>query len=169
MTTTNRTELDKVRARIAERRTERERVAEKPRTRDEALEALEAWITSEAAKLEPDAGAFIHGRPRATLTHQDFGSGRATFTPALCLLGPDRIRDAFAAEIENELADTEPLAAQDQAARLAELDAEILDLERNEESLVVALHEAGEPVERRADADPRAVLGLDTPPTRPAA
>ena len=44
---------------------------------------------------------------------------------------------------------------------LAELDARIFDLEVREEEMIVEAEEAGFDVERRPDADPSVVLGIE--------
>lgn len=45
--------------------------------------------------------------------------------------------------------------------RLAQIAAEKLDLERREEAVIEALEQQGRAVERRPDADPRAILGVE--------
>ena len=52
------------------------------------------------------------------------------------------------------------LPAPERRKRLAEIDAELADLEREEEELIVEMAGAGVIIERRPDADPAAVLGL---------
>lgn len=62
------------------------------------------------------------------------------------------------------------LSDEDRAARLAELDAELLAQERIEEAAVEACEAAGIRVYRRPNADPRAVLGVEViPPADPEA
>jgi hypothetical protein len=52
------------------------------------------------------------------------------------------------------------IMTEERAAREADLLAEILDLERREEACVEAIEQTGLDFQRRAEADPRAVLGL---------
>ena len=63
------------------------------------------------------------------------------------------------------------MASEARAAKIAELEAQILDLERREESLIEQALDQGQVIRRRADADPRAILGICDPaePTREAA
>ena len=48
----------------------------------------------------------------------------------------------------------------ERAERILELDRELIEAERAEERLIEASESAGVPIARRADADPRAVLGM---------
>ncbi|MCA1377641.1 MULTISPECIES: hypothetical protein [unclassified Bradyrhizobium] len=48
----------------------------------------------------------------------------------------------------------------DRAAKLLELEAELLARERDEEALIELAEEQGAAIARRLDADPRAVLGI---------
>jgi hypothetical protein len=66
----------------------------------------------------------------------------------------DAIRDALLAQV-----DTGPgLSREDQAARLAKIDDELFAAECAEEQTIVDAEDEGRTIERRGDADPRAVL-----------
>ena len=73
------------------------------------------------------------------------------------LLGPASIEAALLRDIESI---PEGLAPAEKAARLAEIEAELDRLEREEEALIEASAESGEPIPRRADANPAIVLGM---------
>ena len=82
-------------------------------------------------------------------------------TAAVAELLQNRIASDLQTEIDH-LAPTRPEPLEDEAQRqaLARLRRELLDLERAEEAMIVAEVERGMVVERRADADPVAVLEI---------
>src|SRR5690606_11404478 len=88
----------------------------------------------------------------------------------LAALVPDRLRDILQREAvaRAEAAGGFGLDAQARAAAIANATAELFDVERDEERLIATLESHGFVVERRGDADPKAVLWLDTAePSRP--
>lgn len=52
------------------------------------------------------------------------------------------------------------MSADERAAKLLELEAELLAREREEEALIELAEEQGSAIARRLDSDPRAVLGI---------
>lgn len=80
---------------------------------------------------------------------------------AAAALLQDRIAGDLQVEID-KLAPSAPPALEDEEQRqaLARLRSDLLGLERSEELLIVGESEHGSTVERRADADPRAVLEI---------
>jgi hypothetical protein len=77
----------------------------------------------------------------------------------LCWFDPGRVVDA----LSRDLGKSDParaLSAAARKARIVELEAQLLDAERNEESLIQHALDGGIIVARRVDADPRAVLGI---------
>jgi hypothetical protein len=52
------------------------------------------------------------------------------------------------------------MSSRARAAKLADIEAELLACEREEEALIEHGEEQGTPVSRRLDCDPRAVLGI---------
>lgn len=108
------------------------------------------------------------GNPADAFVLRCMPDGTVTVAPLLAaLLGPDKL----AAELCRHLPDGPggPPAAE-RAERLAAVAAELFEAECVEERLIEASEAAGVPIARRADADPRAVLGVrdvmgdDTPP-----
>lgn len=74
------------------------------------------------------------------------------------------LRDTIKAAVNKELADRhdgQGLSLFDRAAELSALAAEKLSLERLEEAHITAAAMAGQTIERRRDADPRAVLEIE--------
>ena len=83
---------------------------------------------------------------------------------ALCAIAPEAVRSHFAGRIDADLEGRETLSAKTLRKREVGLADERLKLEEKEEGLVREMAEAGQAVQRRSDADPRAVLGLKEPP-----
>ncbi|WP_367715144.1 hypothetical protein AB2N04_14675 [Nitratireductor sp. GISD-1A_MAKvit] len=65
-------------------------------------------------------------------------------------------------EVESAVEEMELISEEEREARVAKIDSDILSAELAEEALIRAAEEAGFPVERRLDADPRAVLAPAT-------
>lgn len=77
-------------------------------------------------------------------------------------LGPALVA-AIEREIDEIADDERALSAEQRRARLDEIAADMLAVEREEEALIEMAEAEGLVVHRRSDADPRAVLGLTTP------
>lgn len=146
-----------------------------------------AWIQSAgrpvadnllACKIQLDDLAEPYRKAIHRLAHQIIGARspceikiheviNLTYQPAefaiaaVAALLQDRIAGDLQAEID-KIAPSAPPALEDEAHRqaLARLRRDLLDLERSEELLIVAESERGITVERRPDADPRAVLEI---------
>jgi len=85
--------------------------------------------------------------------------GTVDLLPVLVhILGPDALSDVL---VRHLTPTPGVLTAAERTARLAEIDDALLTLEREEEAQIEASEAAGTPVARRADADPRAVLGVE--------
>ena len=102
------------------------------------------------------------------------GTSNVKVPDALGLLAwrdPDALIERLGRMIETTADDETALSSEARAAKIAELEAQILDLERREESLIEQALDQGQVIRRRADADPRAILGICDPaePTREAA
>lgn len=130
-----------------------------------------------AADLKEQASAYVqtqreHERPKLVFGHttafnaqfnalvdgawstqQDIGA-------ALAWLDPEKFEKKLHEDIDRLPQPTLAMSSKERAAKLLELEAELLACERAEESLVELSEEQGTPVYRRLDADPRAVLGL---------
>lgn len=151
----------------------RGQIADLKRGRD-GLAAVRANRT-EVAQIIGDAVGAWHEHGTATLRavlantarlgHIDADAfrlparGPADLGPLLCaMLGPQAVAAALLAHLD--AAPDVPDAA-GRAARLAEIDAELFRLECEEEALIEASEATdAEPIARRPDADPRAVIGL---------
>lgn len=79
----------------------------------------------------------------------------------LALVGRDTLRMAAEAKLIEGYAGRQGITEAERASRLTVLEDEALDLELVEESLIRQAEAAGMIIQRRADADPRAVLAFD--------
>lgn len=158
--------LNSLRQRIAALQEEREALRRRPRTREEALAAVEDWIETNTDHYTVES-PLRYAEPTLHFQLGD-DTERTDLHRLLATLFPDRVRQYAAAQIDLALAEAEPISQEAADRRREEIDAEVLALERQEEALIEQLEDGGEPVARRAEADPRAVLGLDEPPARPA-
>ena len=134
-------------------------------SRSETSLALRAWADrlaeeGRARMRYATATASIDARPNESPFRLAVRNGAVDFGPALCaLLGPAAVAKGFA-QFVADLPDGP--GYDERRARLNELADQMLRLEVQEERLVTALEATGKTVTRRADADPRAVLGLIT-------
>ena len=76
------------------------------------------------------------------------------------VLGPEKVLARLNEEIELRCNDPHAITDEDRAKRVSELNAKILEAERQEEAIVCALESDGMTIARRPDADPRAILTL---------
>jgi hypothetical protein len=166
-------DLDVLRSQIAEKRNEIEALHRAPVPVSEALEQFDKWAADRAEQavqsLRPELlsdPANVSGEMRlpdlsyrldgeiARADHRAdeilYGLILATAMPAFRSIVEERIEAATAGR--------ECLTAAERVERIERAEAELLDLELQEESVVRSLEGAGLPVERRADASPVAVL-----------
>jgi hypothetical protein len=121
-----------------------------------ALERLEGWIAAKGAEVDP-AGLRDLTRPRATLHGlMDMLDGQAYrpghLTSVLCWLLPTQVFERLQAQIITLYAATDQpaLGEEDRVASIARLQAELLELETEEEQAIRDMEEAGQqaPVRR---------------------
>jgi hypothetical protein len=145
-------EVEMVRKRIIAEKVERAAVANAPYPLEERVADIDRFLAS-AFRHTPNIG--VHVSPHGG------GSFDNPELEALSSLGPF-IRSARIGALERYLEARPPgLPKAERPARLAEIDARLLELEREEEAIIEAAEEAGLEIARRADADPRAILGID--------
>ena len=157
-------QLEQARANVAALKTDRRALADMPAlSRDELRQRLGMDLAQAQASAAHAVGVRL----------AQLAAGERGGDPLLSMGAGGRVLDlapllAFAIGPEELLQRIEPLLAAvpegmpsaERSRRLAELDAQILAAEITEERVVEALEAAGVPVQRRADADPRAVLAL---------
>lgn len=118
-----------------------------PRSRGPSPLDLEAKLKISATPVPGDAGPIL----------MPTGTGAGPLIAWLC-------RDLLAERVERMIADLPTkgcLTDAEREAQLAEIAGRRLELERVEESLIVAAANAGLTIDRRREADPRAVLEVE--------
>jgi hypothetical protein len=156
--------VDSVRRRIAEARREAARVRSAPLPRKERAEAARRQVRALARAPEVKGDSRVQfpqarvGRPNDDGTMNFANDALAV----LAWMDPDGLAERVAATIPADK-ESGAMSASDREARLVELEAESLRLERLDEALV----RGSQTAERRADADPRATLGLSSACPRP--
>jgi hypothetical protein len=162
--------LAEVRTALESAQAELARLPARPLPTAEAVERAHSWIDAKAAEFNGRrrAEAFTMAAPGLALEralaieaeeirpHQS----AADPAPVLAWLFGDQLKAKLADEISGlDIAGPLPLA--ERAAEAQRLEAEIEGLEVQEEILVRALEQTGEPVERRADASIDIILAPD--------
>jgi len=152
--------LERLREKIAGLQTQRATLARDTLSRTEVQAELAAYVERCALEGRGILGFLIKdaatGSPfRGLLDLKSHGRGTDA-AALLCALLPEPITSALC----DIAAEVIPIGTPpgDRARQLAELDAQILALEIDEESMIEALEAAFVSVDRRPDADPRAVL-----------
>lgn len=152
--------IDALRAQISDLKGRREQLQSAPVPKAEALRRMDDYLAGLSARAEIflNASAFMERGERyraPALLSSNIGEVAIGFlVPA--------IRDRLTVQIGEKYASGDGPAAETHRQMLAKLDAEILELEFAEESLVRAAEAAGMEILRRHDADPRAVLAPDS-------
>ncbi|WP_417264547.1 hypothetical protein [Celeribacter sp.] len=169
-------ELDVIRSRNADLQSEVRRLHAAPLPVSEALEYFDQWAERTAAdaieRLRPerllDAKAAPSGLSLPSVVVDAGGGPERVYTAAIeCSFGVmldaclPAVRASVEEALEQAVAGRECLTMQERAEKLEQAKADLMTMELEEESLVRALEASGLPVERRADADPQAVLCAD--------
>lgn len=106
----------------------------------------------------PVTGIAFGNDHKGPLTVQATATGMIDMAALLAaVLGPNALCAALCRHLDQT--ESGPTAAE-RAERLAEIDRELLEIETAEERLIEVSEAAGAPIARRADANPRAVLGM---------
>jgi len=150
-------DLATLRESIAAMQAERDALASAGPSRAETVAAVDAWAAQAAAQAASKLNYAVKSSDiTAALEVRARPDGVVQLGPLLAaLMGPEVLAAALRRFID-DIPQGLPLA--DRRARIAELDAQILEAEMSEERAVEALEALGETVLRRADADPRAIL-----------
>ncbi|MER8844032.1 MULTISPECIES: hypothetical protein [Mesorhizobium] len=150
--------LTSVRDRIAKLGQERQAIEGADCSLDQALERLAGFMNYMRQPLNDYyVGQFLQpsGRP-------DVGMNTDQAARLALALGADAWAKAMEGKIRQALADRPGYTDAERAAKLDAIDAELLDLELVEESLIRNAEQAGFEVLRRHDANPAAVLAHDS-------
>ena len=158
------TTINELRASIAALKLQRADIDNAPISKAEREAAMLAWCNDQSAAVHDQvhhlvAGAAYGGSLAGLLQVRPTPSGTVDLAAYFAhLLGADVLARALC----KHFADVpKGLSAAERTDALELIDAELFDLELQDEQAVVASELAGAPVARRSDADPRAVLWLD--------
>jgi hypothetical protein len=168
--------VERCRAKVVELRREIQTTGNAPLTSAEAKAAAREFVKAAAYRARPDVSTLFAGHPDPHFPHipemfvhpvahgghtvVQGGQVRDGFSLA-CWLHEDEVIAALDREIDARARDDKAMTAGQKAERLVALAAELLAVERDEEAFLRMAVAQDLPVERRPDADPRAVLQID--------
>ncbi|MCK1547172.1 hypothetical protein IVB12_35935 [Bradyrhizobium sp. 179] len=141
----------------------------------ERVRVLQSGLPS--ADLKEQASAYVatqreRGRPKLVFGHDQplqvqfnaqvdgAWTAKLDIGAALAWLDPIAFEKRLHEEIDRIPHPALAMSSDERAAKLLELEAELLARERDEEALIELAEEQGTGIARRLDADPRAVLGI---------
>jgi uncharacterized small protein (DUF1192 family) len=157
--TTARKKIDELREKIRTLQGERKGLEAQPRSRSEVRDRVEALVQQWQREVRGE-----HSRNLRLIAagqfHSLIPSDRIGHALVL-LLGAERVTAALLADID---AVPEGLEVAEREQRIAAIDADLDQMEAEEEALIVCAEDAGERLPRRADARPEVVLGRRKPP-----
>jgi len=149
---------------------ERERVSSAPKHSSEVKAMARRQLLALAERGRPDLTALLHGNGQLSFTRQTETrwlnerpvtvDGDIDVSALMAWLDHDLLAARLEAEIDAQTNDEFALAAADRTARLAEIDADILSLERQEEVMIEAAEKSGQDIPRRPEASPLAILSV---------
>lgn len=170
--------IKRQRAKIEKLHDDLQAIHDAPQPSSIAKEIATAEITALAEKGRPSVAGLIDGareigwpgnwrlaevafgqdgRPLARVGHD---RREADALALAAWLHKDELIAAIHREIDDAADDASALDPATRAKKVGQFQAAVLEAERIEEGMVRAAIEAGQPIQRRPDADPRAVLGL---------
>jgi hypothetical protein len=169
--------IERVRNEIAERRADIHQVRSAPIPSSVAKRMVRAQVERLAESGAPNVLPVVEiagriGWPQRIMRGDFLGAaagvaatGRAAVSgpdglALVAWLFKDRLLEKLESEIDDLASDDAALSDEQRAEREAALLHGILEAERIEEALIEQTELAGQPIARRPDADPRAVLGL---------
>jgi len=164
--------VDALRLELEAAKAERDSVARLPQTPEETTAAVDRWIADTAARWQPPIGSFAAPSDDGRLPCFSLmlpipdGAGGVVSVESqaeslLCVLFGDRVRVVLLERCEENLARFgSGLPAGERRAKLEQLDARILQLERREEDLIDSAEAEGIEIDRRADANVWVVFGI---------
>jgi hypothetical protein len=160
---------------IEEKRAEIAQVRARPLPADEAKAIARQQVLEIGRRAEPDVlGLIERGSP---VRFKDIHKANAVLTTGGTGVVSDTSPDAWALyflihsgdildwidrKIDEISEDDIAMSSAKKQERERELRSEILEIERDEERLIEALDNSGAPIQRRDDADPRAILELSS-------
>lgn len=150
-------EIEDIRARVTESKVVLAELAAMPVPQAEAEAALDAALARLSERGAEALTITSLTRPRL---RPDFAPELSHSDVVALLIGlhSQAIRKIIGGKLKTFYAGRTVLAPEDRAARAAQVSKDLLALELAEEAAIRRAEAAGLPVDRRADADPRAVL-----------
>jgi hypothetical protein len=155
--------LAELRARIAALQAEIERVEQAPIPRDEAVARVPMLVDGLAQRWTPVVSDLMRpAMPSVETIFQGATSDPWTLGGVLAKVARDGLVAVLTQELEALYLDIAGscIPSAERPARLRELRAELLENETTEETVIVEAARAGIKLNRRGDADPRAVLSV---------
>ena len=152
--------IDEIRAMITALRDERRETEHRPRTREEAIEDLGTAIRTAAAEYSPPLGAVLSSTPEPHSILEPPIRPQTAMAMLAFYFG-DVVFEKLASAIEEKLRNgPKPISTEERHQELQALDARLLELEREEVSLIDEAVAQGLRIDHREQLDVRAFLGL---------
>jgi hypothetical protein len=120
--------------------------------------ALAAWSESAQRRMDLEILKAASGRPITPFVLPDRLNGIDLGAMLVGVVGAGVLRDSFMARIDAKMPG---MSEGERDQRAADLTAQLDALERDEERLICASEAAGAPIQRRPDARPEIVLGVE--------
>ncbi|MGQ3211609.1 hypothetical protein [Shinella sp.] len=149
--------VEEIRSQLLEVQERRRAASNAPVDIETSLQRLDKYLdrlTRLAGERAPGPKAFMQSPP----SYREPNAGYSDIAFAYL---DDLIRERMASGIKEAHANAVGLTESEREERLRAFDRDILDIELAEESLIRAAEAANFPIQRRAAADPRAVLAHD--------
>jgi len=157
--------VSNLRAQIKALASERVRVSRAALPVADIKKQASAWVAAQRERGRPKL-TFDHGRPfqaQFEASVEGAWTAKLDIGAVLAWLDPGAFEKRLHEDIDKLPQPPLALSADERAARLLELEAELLARERDEEALIEFAEEQALSLARRLDADPRAVLGIAIP------
>jgi hypothetical protein len=119
----------------------------------------EAFVVRQLAAARPTVAVLRDDQLRVTFRDSVVGSTDDVLA-LLCWCAPEQVYKALLRAIHEQPSRSDAMPAAERVRRVAELEAQLLQLELYEEALILRAHGDGLEVLRRPDAAPAAVLGV---------
>jgi hypothetical protein len=148
--------IETIRGKIDATKARRREIEFAPLPRVESVSLIRETIAKSAAEWRADFSlSAVRAYPPAPL-----GALRLDDVP-LAAVAPDALEKTLVAALDAAPRDyPDGLPARERPAALAAIDAEILALEIDEEQVICDAEQIGQVIDRRPDADPRAILAV---------
>lgn len=156
--------LQQLQTKITDALTRRDTIEGAALTADEAKAQINDWIERQRHEFDSSAATLVAQAmsPDRKIDFSPFSfihtpGMERDLTPMFAGLFGEQMREAMFERIDQR-APENALSAEDRAVKLAEVDAELDKLGRDEEAAIAGLEAAGETIHRRPDADPALIL-----------